>query len=763
MPTDARAETVNRIGLCIDCNYPLQGLADPRCPECGRGFDPANPKTMNLGRPIGSRARWLLRPTGRPTVVVALLALIAMLAVTRPPLGAPSLAAARYWLQPRLWKTGTSLVTWRDWTYTIGLVMGIVATAVICLRTILRVAVTVLWRQFPRRSQRGRRRTAIALAAIVCASFAGLVGWPVQVGQHWMACLMRLQPNVAGGSSTTGCPVPLSPEEESITLHVGMTALPATIERLWGTKVFVERRGLRALPVLIETLRREKAGSLRAVDLHLIALSRNDANIGLFKEYLADPDPEARAAAVDGLGMIYTLAYPTSNSQNPYSEKTAIATDPPIDTSFMEVSAYPRNLASDVNTLLRNVMLSGASAQEREAAARALLPWPPDNYRLRVAEWGVWISDGGELKLVRSVLDEIPPFVSRTANPLSELVDRINPILIVDKPVIHLTVNDALAVDLSAMIRSGRPWFACPRPDDFSVSVGQFDRPEVPPNQPEVPKPLARLENAKLGSLSNAREGYPWLKPQHRTVGPLGGSGGWPTNEIDGLGLRWQSLIVSPVQLPWMVPPPVPADLKYAWWNRLRQVPTSWISSRGESERFLYYDGPTLAKTPVDTALIGAKLHLNPRALPPDGWLPEAQIRESEYRPSEPRGPIYPVKDPATATPSRQGFFVKVAGGKVTGQQVDVPYVETDVSILPVSPLIGPEVKARFDQMLQDAGLTGPEAAGLIACWTPQFFEKEGTRFLLLLSEADYDALCPMKVRPVPTERARVGIVLTEF
>jgi len=33
--------------------------------------------------------------------------------------------------------------------------------------------------------------------------------------------------------------------------------------------------------------------------------------------------------------------------------------------------------------------------------------------------------------------------------------------------------------------------------------------------------------------------------------------------------------------------------------------------------------------------------------------------------------------------------------------------------------------------MLRRYGLNGPEAEGLIAAWTPQFFQTEGRRFLL--------------------------------
>ncbi|MDB5173953.1 MAG: hypothetical protein JWN51_2726 [Phycisphaerales bacterium] len=124
---------------------------------------------------------------------------------------------------------------------------------------------------------------------------------------------------------------------------------------------------------------------------------------------------------------------------------------------------------------------------------------------------------------------------------------------------------------------------------------------------------------------------------------------------------------------------------------------------------------------------------------------------------------LRPEKDSIPKSQVRRGLFIHVTDGKVAGQQADPPLVEANVLISTSVPLNGPEVKARFEQMLRDAGLTGPEAAGLVACWTPQLFEKDGRRFLLFLSAADYDALCPMTVRPPPTERARVGIVLTEF
>ena len=39
---------------CIGCDYSLKNLEHNRCPECGRAFDPKNPKTY---RPLPSELR----------------------------------------------------------------------------------------------------------------------------------------------------------------------------------------------------------------------------------------------------------------------------------------------------------------------------------------------------------------------------------------------------------------------------------------------------------------------------------------------------------------------------------------------------------------------------------------------------------------------------------------------------------------------------------------------------------------------------------
>ena len=64
---------------CIGCGYQLRGLSERRCPECGRAFDPGDPRTMNVGRTLGPIARRLLAPVGRPTWRLHALAVAAFL------------------------------------------------------------------------------------------------------------------------------------------------------------------------------------------------------------------------------------------------------------------------------------------------------------------------------------------------------------------------------------------------------------------------------------------------------------------------------------------------------------------------------------------------------------------------------------------------------------------------------------------------------------------------------------------------------------
>jgi hypothetical protein len=334
------------------------------------------------------------------------------------------------------------------------------------------------------------------------------------------------------------------------------------------------------------------------------------------------------------------------------------------------------------------------------------------------------------------VIDEIPPFVHRTGNPSSEFEDRLIHVM-VTKPIIHISSDGPLAVDAQVRITFGRPWFAYPRPDDFDlVGVDGFW---------SRSRPMPALDPAPpVGALAPLRSGYPWIAPNHPHR--LG-------NHIGGLGLHWQSLVITPA------PPqplaPVPADPKFKWWTRLRDVPSSYITSNNETERFLYYDGPSQYPAPLSVSRAGDQLRFQ---APPNRDRTPPYVRDGQQNES--------------SSTQRTGLFIRVHNHTATACIVPPPTIPSQITdapenasrsaTIPLLPL-SPDAPAQLLKLLLASGLTPEESAGLIDAWTPQFFQTDGDRFLLLMSSADYDAFCPLSITPPPTTLVRTGIILTEF
>jgi hypothetical protein len=764
------APTIPR-GYCIACGYSLQGLpagaAGYRCPECGRAFNPANPKTFR-NTPQGRLASWLVKPMEWPMVCVSLAAAIGVMSVSRWKLSAfaPSAVDLFYYLRPEAIRNRSSLVTWRDYVFTLSMLGAIFVFCYWLVRSSARELIQ--WhtgiKEDDRPADIGRRRTVFVIAMLVTVGGA-ILGWPYRLAQHCVA--LRLAANKTQLPRWTprvpvALPADISPEEIHAVVRAAVLQLPQTQQRMAGLSLLMEQDPAEALPILIEAVGSETDPQIRAMELRLIGLHRDPTTLRLLMSFVNDLDAEMRAAAVDAIGILHAPAYTIpllddSGGWNPFGAAAALGTvaidlsqfialhakTPRVAPDSIDMTEIP--LSADCRAGLERMMLTAATTEEREAAARALVTWPPKNYKLRVAEWGMWINDHGELKLVQSVLDEIPPFVHRTGNSLGELNSRINTIMIVTKPVIHITVDRPMAVDVKVVIDQGRPWFAYPNPDDFAVRVETL----YEGLNPQKPAPLAPLENPAIGKLADVRQGYPWLEPHHIVSGPSGSLPGG-VNELTGLGLRWQSLIVSPTRLPWMTLPDVGPNPRYAWWGRLREVPSAWVSSHGESERFLYYDGPTLATT-HELTFAGNKLQL-------------ARGKKPDQRSSRRYGMSAAI-DPL---PPQQALLIHHREGQLTGQAVPKPaaWDNTDESYsctIGQDDLRQEQVIDKFRAQLKEVGLSTEEAEGLVASWQKQFFQTDGTRLLLIMSRQDYDHLCPIRIRPQPTETARVGIVLTEF
>jgi hypothetical protein len=558
-------------------------------------------------------------------------------------------------------------------------------------------------------------------------------------------------------------------------------------QRIAGLKLLVETEPAAALPILRGAFDGEGDGEVRMWELRLIGLCRDKEDVDRVSACLSDRDAGVRAAAADALGLIHCPAYAVPQHHDP--DIAVLASDPPMDVEplfeklifkgkLTPAVQSTRPLPSDaielpesLRTALETMMLQGATSGERIAAARALVAWPPAHYRLRVAEWGVWVNDSGDLKLVQSVIDEIPKFVHRTGNTAESLGDRIRfesrwPSFIT-KPILHAIADRPLAADVQVLMTKGRPWFAFPRPDDFTLSVAD----SVPyRSSTAVNDRLPNTDRSdKAAELCPTAEGYPWLAPPNRsyTVYYYGTFGGvrqqyqQPSDAISSLGLRWQSLIISPERQQWMTPPPVTPGSRCAWWERLRKVPSSWLSSQGESERFLYYDGPTRLSSPIEVHIGGDILRLTHL---PIGGSAADQPQRPRARGELPNSRDFLAQGSEASRDRLQGLYID-ADGAQTMVKILAPLSsdENVVDIAQIAPITVDTARNRFLAILTDYGLTAEEAAGLVDVWKQQFFDTPGKRLLVILPARDYDGMCPLRVRPRPTELVRLAIVLTEF
>ena len=542
-------------------------------------------------------------------------------------------------------------------------------------------------------------------------------------------------------SSVTPCPYDIA-QDEQLRLLMKATRWERDSKRKHCLlKIIAEQFPKEALGCCRQIATKSDDPHFRRIAILLMGLFRDKADIDLCKRLLLEPDPHVRSAAVDAIAIIHFPSYPMPVESEflnaPFIKgELQIATDGVKEISDPDGIAWRHGwrevfdnvpMPNDLVSQLSQMMETDDHSEVREAAARALAVRTKLDYRLRIAEWGVWINEGASLTFVQSIIDEIPPFVHRSGNRVASIEQdhqKRGP-MIVTKPVIHVYADRPMAINLSVRIAAGRPWFGYPMPDDFTVTGPAFNRSVVLPQRFTGPMPRDVPLELSIQDLTQVRSGYPWLGPSHYKE---------IHSRATGIGFRWQSLIVLPEKADWMSLEAI-SDSKYDWWKRLRDVPSSWICNRGEAERFLYYDGPTEKPSPVYVVVDGPQLEIG--------------TSHKSNLPYE-----------------RELLYIEVNGLDISAVRRSVSVLKHPKTlILDTSdrPLKGEQVAAKLTDQLVSHGLSREEADGLVDCWRPQFFETDGRRLLTIFGKEEYEQMCPMTVSPKPTELARVGIVLTEL
>lgn len=557
-------------------------------------------------------------------------------------------------------------------------------------------------------------------------------------------------------------PGPEDAESQIQVLIEGIRDLDGNIAKNICMKALFEKFPTEAKGVGLKLLRdHEVEPEVQVVLLHLLAIYRTPDAKELMIAKLDHENAEVRAAAIDAIAILSGPSYPLNRRDlfRPQSRSVQWRFPIHVDTLIEQRGWNEFNDGSKEMALGKELKaklhqrLHSSDPNEREAAARMMVKFPPDNYQLRVAEWGVWINDDGKYQLVETVLDEIPRFVHRTQNRLDDLKDRINSVMIVTKPIIHVTVDRPMSLDIRVSISQGQPWFAFPKPNDFWISISGDPGKEMDFRNREIER-LLKLANSDESPIefADASVSYPWLVQPLETFGSFSGGMG-QKNVAFGIGLIWQNVIALPKKPSWMKLEEI-AETKFEWWQRLREVESSWVSSRGDSERYLYYDGPT--NYPCKYSAKIEREYVSVAV--------EKDFQNFEMQNSVKSKGLYVSVD-ENGVLAGHLFSIDSGPGKipeVKNPGSDDAVFRTQFSI--DGSLSGDEVKEAFRSLIEsEDGLNKTEADGMIDVWDAEFFRRPGKRVLFLMDRPEYDRICPISVRPAPSELRRVGIVLANL
>lgn len=614
-------------------------------------------------------------------------------------------------------------------------------------------------------------RTLMIVVTLVCVGIAGKLkyDWYRQKSlvAQWVSPIAfpadKAQRDGYGDLDIPAKPAGVEADEEAELLRLGILELDTPQERYSALAILIDSRPGDAVPILRRIVGQCRHPEEQAMLLHVISLLRDPEDIARIEPFLDSKSPLVRAAAAESLGYIHQPSYAFAHGFQFWGSRARLNTTPPVNVSSLISTGRPfaedvdfealeearrQRIPATLRDRLEEMMLEGETTEERTAAARALVAWPPEKYELRLAEWGVWIDEGDKLLLARSVLEENPPFVHGTGNPVASLArNRYEGVIVVTRPIIHLTADRPLAIDLEVSITHGRPWYAFPRPDQFTVHGGGFAS-GLDLSETDL-KPFDPQEFPMLEGMS---EGYPWIHPDDRSSEASLGRYS-PNYDIRSIGLRWQSLIVSPAREAWMTPPEVPKIDRYRWWRLLREVPSSWVVSQGETERFLYYDGPTKARSPVVAHLRPTELTVSSQTMFGEPRDPDWEIwrKAGEIgRPYAERNCLFIVSTGAQA----RAFHFPIASG---------PEVIPAMRLAEQKWRHGEDAEEALRKIVRDRGLSAEETEGLLSAWRDRLFDAPGQRLVTILAPEDYSRLCPLEIRPPATETARVGLILKEF
>ena len=313
---------------------------------------------------------------------------------------------------------------------------------------------------------------------------------------------------------------------------------------------------------------------------------------------------------------------------------------------------------------------------------------------LVVHEWGVQVMGSSRAKGPPSgnnpnllgppqeLLDELPAFVERPETVYTDILNRGW-----RKPVVHVYGRAGQELKLKVETPTGVPFAYFPLKPEFSFTAGS-----------EVVFP-DRMMNATGSRLT---------------------------------GLEWNMTLSDE-------PPALNEVAADHWWNYLRDVPGSYLTTASGNERFLFYEATANVSFPLKRKLDGEGLTFEWLESPPA----DSAMAKEEFS-------LQPL------------IILNDLGSYRIGRLAGIPWRGGEKQTIDLDDLYGGSQEGILQvcrQQWQRAGMTQAESEAIVNTWKPDILGTQGLLCLYTVPRSIYDAMFPITIDPKPDQLVRVGMI----
>ena len=160
-----------------------------------------------------------------------------------------------------------------------------------------------------------------------------------------------------------------------------------------------------------------------------------------------------------------------------------------------------------------------------------------------------------------------------------------------------------------------------------------------------------------------------------------------------------------------------------SWWELARDTDSAYVNTKnGDTEKFLFYEGESTKLNPsIELKLKDSKVEI---------------VNKSKYSYSK-------------ILAAKNGKIVKLN---------EIPKSEIDFS----NTIDVKNATSEIEKMLTTEGLNEKEARGIAKIWEEEFFTRDGTRVIYMMTRDEVDKILPLEITPKPKNLKRAMLVCVQ-